>query len=229
MSSLFQRLNETGKIAIAPSVLSADFTRLAAEIGDVERAGADYIHIDVMDGNFVGNITFGPMIVDAISRLSGIPVITHLMINDPGRYIERFAEAGSDLISFHYEAVEEGHSDIIDRLHSLGIPAGLALNPDTPLSEVRHLLEHLDLLLCMTVFPGFGGQAFIPGVLDKIREAASTRDEKGLGYVIEVDGGVNGETAGVVREAGGQILVAGTAVFKTGDYTAAISSLRGEV
>ena len=227
MSSSFQRLNNTGDIAVAPSVLSADFSRLVEEIKAVEEGGGDFLHLDIMDGHFVPNITFGPIIVEAITKLTSLPVISHLMIEDPKNFAERFVSAGSSLVSFHWEAYHSGHEKVIDIIRNLDCCTGLAVNPDTPLSKVEHLLEEIDCLLVMTVFPGFGGQAFMPEVLEKIELAARLKKERGYRYVIEVDGGVNSDNAPLVRKAGGQILVAGTAVFKSDDYTRAISALRG--
>lgn len=208
-------------------MLAADFTDIRAEIEAVEKSGADFLHLDVMDGNFVENITFGPMIVEAIARVSKVPLITHLMISDPGKYAPEFIKAGSSAISIHYEAVESGHRELLEEIRSGGCLAGLAVNPDTSIAEFRDLLDGIDLLLAMTVFPGFGGQKFMPEVMGKVREAVAIREAKGLDFVIEVDGGVNPSSADSVREAGGQILVAGSAVFGTDDYSGAIASIRG--
>jgi ribulose-phosphate 3-epimerase len=227
LSSLFRRLTEEGSVAVAPSILSADFSKLSREIEAVEEAGADCLHLDVMDGAFVPNLTFGPMIVKAIAKLANIPLITHLMIERPGELVERFVDAGSGMISFHWEAMREGHRELIERIQKLGCGAGLAINPDTPLSDVYHLLDSLDLLLLMTVVPGFGGQKFKDEVLSKIHEASKIRVDRNYRYVIEVDGGITAGNAASVREAGGQILVAGTAVFGSADYAEAISAIRG--
>jgi len=208
-------------------MLSADFSKLSQEIEAVEEAGADCLHLDVMDGVFVPNLTFGPMIVKAIAKLAKVPLVTHLMIERPGELIERFVDAGSGMISFHWEAMREGHRELIERIQKFGCGAGLAINPDTPLSEVSHLLDRLDLLLVMTVVPGFRGQRFKDEVTSKIHEASKTKHDRKYRYAIEVDGGITPGNAASVREAGGQILVAGTAVFGSGDYAEAISAIRG--
>lgn len=227
MNSSFLQSIKKGKAAVAPSVLSADFTRLAEEIRAVEDAGADFHHLDVMDGHFVPNITFGPMVVEAIARAAARPLITHLMISDPAKYAEGFVKAGSDAVSFHFEAVEEGHLDIIRIIREAGGAPGLAINPDTPLGSAAHLLGEIDLLLIMTVFPGFGGQKLIAEGLDKIREAVALREADGYSFVIEVDGGIKPDNAAAVREAGGECLVAGTAVYRSGDYREAIKAIKG--
>jgi ribulose-phosphate 3-epimerase len=227
LNSLSQRLTELGNVAVAPSVLAADFTDIRAEIEAVEKAGADFLHLDVMDGHFVENITFGPMIVDAIARVSKLPLITHLMISDPGKYAPAFIKAGSAAISIHFEAMESGHRELLEEIRAGGCLAGLAVNPDTSIDRFEDLLGEIDLFLAMTVFPGFGGQKFMPEVMDKIREAVAIREAEGYDFVIEVDGGVNPATAAMVREAGGQILVAGSAVFAMDDYSGAIASIRG--
>lgn len=227
MSSLFRRLNEERDyIAVAPSVLSADFSRLREDIAAAEAAGADCFHLDVMDGVFVENITFGPMIVEAIAKLTSLPLISHLMIVEPLTQVEKFVQAGSALVSFHYEACDGGHEGIIDTIRDLDCLTGLAINPDTALSDVEHLLPSIDCLVIMTVFPGRGGQGFIPEVLCKIEEAVRLKDDLGARFVIEVDGGIKPSNARLVIEAGGRMLVAGTAVFRSDDYAKAIASLR---
>jgi ribulose-phosphate 3-epimerase len=227
LNSSFRRLNEKGGIAVAPSLLSADFSCLEREIRAVENAGADFLHLDVMDGNFVSNITFGPMIVGAIAKIARVPLITHLMILHPDKYAEEFVKAGSSAVSFHWEACKTSSADVIKKIRSLGCDAGLAINPDTPLSRVEHLLPEIDLLLVMTVFPGFGGQELIAAAIEKIGEAARLKKGKGYRFVIEVDGGIKPQNAARVRGQGAQILVAGTAVFRCADYALAIASIRG--
>jgi ribulose-phosphate 3-epimerase len=214
-------------LAIAPSLLSADFTRLAEEIGMVERAGADFLHLDVMDGHFVPNLTFGPFIVGAVRRLTELPLDTHLMIARPDKYIPQFIKNGSDIVTIHVEASSDVARDL-DMIHEHGSRAGLSLNPDTPVEPVRGFLEQVDMVLLMSVFPGFGGQKFIETVIDKVLKIKDFREKEGLDFAIEVDGGIAPDTVGPVREAGADMLVAGTAVFKTPDYAQAIRTLRGQ-
>jgi ribulose-phosphate 3-epimerase len=210
---------------IAPSILSADFTRLGDEIKAVEKAGADYIHIDVMDGHFVPNITIGPMIVEAARRATGLPLDVHLMISNPDQYIVEFRKAGADIISVHVEAVNHLHRSI-QLIKSTGARAAVALNPATPLGTIEYVLDDLDMVLLMTVNPGFGGQEFIPRVLPKIERLKEMVDARGLATEIQVDGGVNADTIGLVSSAGANVFVAGSAVFKSRDYAETIWILR---
>lgn len=213
-------------IKIAPSILSADFSRLAEEIGAVERAGADWIHVDVMDGHFVPNITLGPPIVKALRPVTGLPLDVHLMIEEPDRYIEAFASAGADYITVHAEACPHLHRTL-HLIRECGAKPGVVLNPATPLSAIEWVLTEVELVLLMTVNPGFGGQKFIPFTLDKIRELRRMLADKGLQEVlIEVDGGINKETAGLVTGAGADVLVAGNAVFGAADRANALAELR---
>lgn len=199
-------------IKIAPSILSADFSRLGEEVRKVEGAGADWIHIDVMDGNFVPNITIGPAVVRAIRKHCSIPFDVHLMILRPERYLDRFSEAGADYITLHVEATERP-ADVIREIHRLGKKAGISLNPGTPFSEVRPYMDKIDLLLIMTVNPGFGGQSFMYDVVPKIREASEYKERTGLEVEIAVDGGINAETARVAISTGATVLVAGSSLF----------------
>lgn len=188
-------------IKIAPSILSADFSKLGEEIKDVEKGGADYIHVDVMDGHFVPNITIGPLIVEAIRPITSLPLDVHLMIENPDNYIPTFAQAGADIITVHVEACPHLHRTI-QLIKSHGIKAGVVLNPHTPVSVIEHVLEDIDMVLLMTVNPGFGGQKFIHSVLPKIKQVADMVKERNLEVEIEVDGGVNAETARLCVEGG---------------------------
>ncbi|WP_433770241.1 ribulose-phosphate 3-epimerase [Bacillus wiedmannii] len=213
-------------IKIAPSILSADFSRLGEEIKDVEKGGADYIHVDVMDGHFVPNITIGPLIVEAIRPITSLPLDVHLMIENPDNYIPTFAKAGADIITVHVEACPHLHRTI-QLIKSHGIKAGVVLNPHTPVSTIEHVLEDIDMVLLMTVNPGFGGQKFIHSVLPKIKQVAEMVKERNLEVEIEVDGGVNAETARLCVEAGANVLVAGSAVYNQKDRGEAIRVIRG--
>ncbi|MCY7980794.1 ribulose-phosphate 3-epimerase [Bacillus inaquosorum] len=214
-------------IKVAPSILSANFAALGNEIKDVEKGGADCIHIDVMDGHFVPNITIGPLIVEAVRPVTDLPLDVHLMIEEPDRYIPTFAKAGADILSVHAEACPHLHRTI-QLIKEQGVKAGVVLNPHTPVQVIEHVFDDLDLVLLMTVNPGFGGQKFIHSVLPKIKEVKRMADERGKkDLLIEVDGGVNKETAPIVIEAGANLLVAGSAVYGQPDRKKAISEIRG--
>ncbi|GLB59400.1 ribulose-phosphate 3-epimerase [Cytobacillus sp. NCCP-133] len=213
-------------VKIAPSILSANFSKLGEEIKDVERGGADYIHVDVMDGHFVPNITIGPLIVDAIRPVTKLPLDVHLMIENPDDYIEAFVNAGADYITVHVEACRHLHRTV-HYIKSLGIKAGVVLNPATPVSSIVHIIEDIDMVLLMSVNPGFGGQKFIPSVLSKIAAVKKMAELKGLELEIEVDGGVNKETSKQCIEAGATVLVAGSAIYNQSDRTEAIAALKG--
>jgi ribulose-phosphate 3-epimerase len=212
-------------VAVAPSLLSADFSNLAEEIKAVENAGADFLHLDVMDGRFVGNLTFGPILVKAIRKLSTLPLDTHLMIENPDRHIPQFIDSGSDIVTIHVEASTDVRRDLA-LIKDRGKKCGITLNPDTPIERVAEYLGDIDLFLVMSVFPGRGGQAFIADTLSKVSEARRIRDEKRLNFAIEIDGGITPETAKPSIAAGAEVLVAGTSVFKSGDYARAILVLR---
>jgi ribulose-phosphate 3-epimerase len=212
-------------IKIAPSILSADFSRLGDEIRAIERGGADYVHIDVMDGHFVPNITIGPLVVDAVRRVTDLPLDVHLMIENPDRYIPDFVKAGADIVTVHQEAVPHLHRTV-QLIRGLGKRAGVSINPATPVSTLDVILEDLDLVLVMSVNPGFGGQGFIPSCLPKIEELRRQIDRRGLPVELEVDGGVKTDNIGLIAGAGADVFVAGSAVFGEADYAATIASLK---
>ena len=211
-------------IRIAPSLLSADFSRLGEAIKTVEDAGVTLLHVDVMDGHFVPNITFGPIIVKAIRKLAESDLDVHLMISDPAAYLENFIEAGASYVTFHVEAIEDA-GPLLARARELGAKAGIAINPGTSLDMARPALEASDLVVMMTVHPGFGGQGFIRDVVPKIEALRDLREARGYGFEIEVDGGVSLETAALVARAGADILVAGAAVFKSEDPAGAVRAI----
>ena len=212
-------------IKVSPSVLACDLSRLLEEVKSIESAGADMVHLDVMDGMFVTNISFGLPVIASLRKHTNIFFDVHLMIDRPERYVERFAEAGADLVTFHYEA-SENPEKTLETIRALGKKAGISVKPTTPVDVVYPLLDKCDLVLIMTVEPGYGGQAFIPEMLDKIRALREKIEERGLDVDIQVDGGINAETGKLVREAGANNLVAGSYVFKESDRRAAIDSLR---
>ncbi len=216
---------EKSSVIISPSILSADFTRLGEELREVQEAGADWIHIDVMDGRFVPNITVGPMIVEAVKKVSTIPLDVHLMISDPDKYLDDFCRAGADILTVHPEATYHLHRTLT-RIRELGMKAGAALNPSTGLGAIRHVAPDLDVAMIMTVNPGFGGQSFIETMMPKLRDLKSLLDESDLTVLIEIDGGVTPKNAGSLAREGAQAFVAGSAVFGNPPYREAIAKLR---
>lgn len=212
-------------IKIAPSVLSADFSKLGEEVKEAEKAGADLIHIDVMDGHFVPNITIGPLIVESIRKVSNLTLDVHLMIEEPDKFIEDFARAGADIISIHLEVSAHSHRSI-SYIKEQGIKAGISLNPATPLSSLDFILSEVDMVLLMSVNPGFGGQKFILQVMDKIKILKGIIQNKGYNIDIEVDGGVNVNNAGDITKAGADILVMGNAFFNSKNYAEVVKKVR---
>ena len=210
---------------IAPSILSADFSKLGDEIKSVEEAGADWIHVDVMDGHFVPNITIGPLVVEAARRVTSLPIDVHLMIENPDRYIKDFAKAGADLISVQVEACVHLNRTI-QMIKESGLRAGAVLNPSTPLSSIEWIMEDVDFIMIMSVNPGFGGQNFIPNSLDKVGALRKMIRDRGLAALIEIDGGVNEKTIKNISDAGVDVFVAGSAIFKSPDYKKTIDRFR---
>jgi len=213
-------------IKIAPSILSADFARLGDEIRAAEKAGAHMLHVDVMDGHFVPNITIGPPVVESIRKVTGLPLDVHLMIDNPDAFIKDFASAGADILTVHYEATVHLHRTL-QSIKECGLKAGVSLNPATPVWSLDHILGDADMVLIMSVNPGFGGQEFIPGTLEKLRLLKKKISESGLQTLIEVDGGVKPGNAKEVAEAGADILVMGSAFFRSGDYRATMEKMNG--
>jgi ribulose-phosphate 3-epimerase len=212
-------------IEIAPSILSADFTRLAEEISTVEKAGASILHVDVMDGRFVPNITVGLPVVKAIARVTQLPIDAHLMIVEPGEYADKFAKAGARMVSIHIEADPNAHRTL-SSIRAAGALAGIVINPATSLTALDEVIKFVDYVLVMSVNPGFGGQEFIPESLDKVRRLRKLIDERGLKVRIEIDGGVNADNIAEVTGAGAEIIVAGSAIFGAPDPAVALRQLR---
>lgn len=217
---------ESRDILIAPSLLSADFARLGEELAAIEKAGADWAHVDVMDGHFVPNITIGPLVVEAVKKVTNLPLDVHLMIENADSYIDQFAKAGADIITVHQEACPHLHRTIA-AIKGLGKKAGVSLNPATSLATLEEILPELDMVLLMSVNPGFGGQSFIKGSLDKAKVLKTIIDDMGYDIDIEMDGGIKPANSAAVIEAGVNVLVAGSAVFGSDDYAGTIKALRG--
>ena len=214
------------KVQIAPSILSADFSKMGEEIISLEKSGADIVHCDVMDGVFVNNITFGIKMIEDIRKLTTLPLDCHLMIVNPEKYVERFAKAGADIITVHYEACKDNLKDVLTLIKSTGVKCGAVINPDTPVENIKEVLPLCDMVLVMSVFPGFGGQKFIPECLDKLRELRTLIDESGKEILLQIDGGVNEENVGEIKTAGADVIVAGSAVFKAENRAEMIAKLK---
>jgi ribulose-phosphate 3-epimerase len=214
------------KALISPSILAADFSKLGADVEDVQSRGIDYLHVDVMDGAFVPNISFGPDVMKSLNGIMKVPYDVHLMINDPDRYIEKFVTDNTEFITVHYEACSD-LAATVEHIHSLGVKAGVSIKPGTEPEVLDPFLADLDLILVMSVEPGFGGQKFMESSLPKISYYSKKKAENGYSYLIEVDGGVGAANAHIVREAGVEVIVAGSAVFKAADRTAAIEAIKG--
>jgi len=210
---------------LAPSILAADFTNLEQQIKLVEKGGADWLHCDIMDGHFVPNISFGPLVVAAAKRVTELPVDVHLMIENPDDYLDAFINAGADYISIHVEEVVHLNRTV-QRIKELGAKVGVVINPATPVASVKDIAEYIDLLLIMTVNPGFGGQSFIPNSLNRIEEAVNLRKELGAEYLIEIDGGVSAATAKSALQAGVDVFVAGSSIFNADDIAAAAKEIK---
>lgn len=220
-----RRLGRVSMPLVAPSLLAADFLHLESDVRRIETAGVDWLHMDVMDGNFVPNLSFGPFIIKQIDGISALPLDVHLMISNPEKYIDAYLDAGADYLTVHGEVIQDNVA-ILDEIRRKGAHPGIALNPDAPVENYRHLFPHIDLFLVMSVYAGFGGQKFIPDVLHKVKTAAAWRQQHGFDYLISIDGGINAETAAAAKAAGVDVLVAGTALFRAPDIPAFVRSLR---
>ena len=213
-------------VKIAPSILSANFAKMGEEVQSLEQSGADVVHCDVMDGVFVNNITLGIKMVEDIRKVTSLPLDCHLMIVHPEKYVERFAKAGADIITVHYEACQDNLKEVLELIKSTGVKCGAVINPDTPVDKIRNVILDCDMVLVMSVFPGFGGQKFIPSALDKLREIRAIIDESGKDIDLEIDGGVTAENVEEIKAAGANVIVAGSAVFKADDRAAMIAKLK---
>ena len=213
-------------VKIAPSILSANFAKMGEEVISLEQSGADVVHCDVMDGVFVNNITFGIKMVEDLRKITKLPLDCHLMIVNPEKYVERFAKAGADIITVHYEACKDNLKEVLELIKSTGVKCGAVINPDTPVDKIRDVIPMCDMVLVMSVFPGFGGQAFIPSVLDKVREIRGIIDGLGKDIDLEIDGGVTAENVEEIKKAGANVIVAGSAVFKAENRAEMIAKLK---
>ena len=213
-------------VKIAPSILSANFAKMGEEVQSLEQCGADVVHCDVMDGVFVNNITFGIKMVEDIRKVTNLPLDCHLMIVHPEKYVERFAKAGADIITVHWEACQDNLKEVLELIKSTGVKCGAVINPDTPVDKIRDVILMCDMVLVMSVFPGFGGQKFIPSALDKLREIRAIIDESGKDIDLEIDGGVTAENVEEIKAAGANVIVAGSAVFKAEDRASMIAKLK---
>ena len=214
------------QIKIAPSILSADFSKMGEEVVSLEKCGADLIHCDVMDGVFVNNITFGIKMIEDIRKMTDLPLDCHLMIVHPEKYVERFAKAGADIITVHYEACQDNLEEVLNLIKSTGVKCGAVINPDTPVEKIAHLIPLCDMVLIMSVFPGFGGQKFIPSALDKLRQVRAIAQKCGKQIDVQIDGGVGLDNIAEIKAAGANVIVAGSAVFKASDRRAVIEALK---
>ena len=214
------------KVQIAPSILSADFSKMGEEILSLQNSGADIVHCDVMDGVFVNNITFGIKMIEDIRKVTTLPLDCHLMIVNPEKYVERFAKAGADYITVHYEACKDNLKEVLTLIKSTGVKCGAVINPDTPVSAIQDVLPLCDMVLVMSVFPGFGGQKFIPECLDKLRELRTLIDGLGKDILLEVDGGVHAGNIEEIKAAGANVIVAGSAVFNAESRAEMIAKLK---
>ena len=213
-------------IKIAPSILSANFAKMGEEVRSLEQNGADIVHCDVMDGVFVNNITFGIKMVEDIRKVTKLPLDCHLMIVHPEKYVERFAKAGADIITVHYEACQDNLKEVLELIQSTGVKCGAVINPDTPVEKIKDVISLCDMVLVMSVFPGFGGQKFIPSALDKLREIRAIIDGLDKEIDLEIDGGVTSENVAEIKAAGANVIVAGSAVFKAQDRAEIIKALK---
>lgn len=214
------------EIKISASLLGCDLSKISQELANVQNAGVDFIHYDVMDGTFVKNISFGEPLLKSIKKNILVPIDTHLMIVDPIRYIDNYADLGSNLITFHYEAAEDPQA-VIDKIHSRGLKAGISIKPDTPVNHISQYINDVELVLVMTVYPGFGGQVFLPETLEKIKEVRELIDKSGKEIYLQVDGGIKEQTAKLCRDAGADFLVSGSYLFGAEDRVKAINCLKG--